>query len=183
MTRITALNPAETTGKTAELLTGVQKALGITPNLMKTLAHSPAALDGYLKFNAALAGGKLDKQLRELIAVAVAQTNSCGYCLSAHTTIGGMVGLTKTETSSARTFASNDAKTRAALQFAQAVVNNRGMVADADLIAVRDAGYNEAEIVEIIGHVSLNIFTNYFNNVAQTDIDFPKVDLKLETAA
>lgn len=183
MTRIAALNPAETTGKTSELLAGVQKSLGMTPNLMKTLAHSPAGLDAYLKFNAALGGGKLDKQLRELIAVAVAQENSCEYCLSAHTTIGGMVGLKPEQTNDARDFASADAKTAAGLHFAKAVLQKRGRIADADLAAVRAAGYSDAEVVEIIAHVSLNIFTNYFNNAAGTEVDFPRVSLDRDAVA
>lgn len=180
MTRISALNPAETIGKTAELLAGVQKQLGITPNLMKTLAHSTAGLEAYLNFNGSLAHGKLNPKLRELIAVAVAQENSCQYCLSAHTTIGGMVGLTPEQTNDARDFASADAKTAAGLHFAKAVLQQRGQIADAELASVRAAGFSDAEVVEIIAHVSLNIFTNYFNNVAATEVDFPLVSLERE---
>ena len=112
MQRITAIDPAEATGKTKKLLDGVQAKLGMTPNLMKTLASAPAALEAYLSFGAALGTGTLDAKFREQIAIAVAQANSCEYCLSAHTTIGKMVGLTPEEIASSRESHSADARTR-----------------------------------------------------------------------
>jgi len=182
MQRINAVNPAEAIGKAKQLLAGVQAKLGITPNLMKTLAQSPAALDAYLHFSGSLSTGVLDAKFRELLAVAVAQANSCEYCLSAHTAIGGMVGLSADELSIAREARSEDAKRDAGLQFAQKIVVQRGTVTDQDFAVVREAGYNDAEITEIVAHVGLNIFTNYFNNIVKTEVDFPLVSVELAAA-
>lgn len=179
MIRITAVNPAEATGKAKDLLTAVQAQLGMTPNLMKTLAHAPAALEAYLSFNSALAHGVLKAKVREQIALAVAQANSCEYCLSAHSALGKMAGLKPDEIDASRESHSADAKTDAGLQFVQAVVVQKGEVSNGVLDKVRAAGYSDAEIIEMVAHVALNIFTNYFNLVAQTEIDFPHVKAAL----
>ncbi|MEO8025979.1 MAG: carboxymuconolactone decarboxylase family protein [Bryobacteraceae bacterium] len=183
MSRIQAINPAEATGKAKDLLTAVQAKLGMTPNLMKTLANAPAALEGYLNLNAALATGVLDAKFREQLAIAVAQANSCEYCLSAHSAIGKMVGLPKDEIERSRQSHSADPKREGGLQFAQKIVVQRGEVTDVDLAAVRAAGYNDAEITEIVANVALNILTNYFNHVAQTVVDFPRVSTVLSQTA
>lgn len=180
MQRITAVNPAESTGKTKQLLDGVQAKLGITPNLMKTLATAPAALEGYLNFSAALGTGRLDAKFREQIALTIAQANACEYCLSAHSAIGKMVGLKPEEIARGREAHSQDAKRQTGLQFAQAVVVERGEISDATLARVRAAGYTDGEITEIVANVAVNIFTNYFNHVAQTDVDFPRVGVTLQ---
>ena len=178
MSRLTALDPAKTTGKAKELLGKVQAKLGLKPNLMRTMANSPAVLEGYLNFNAALAGGSLSAKVREQIALAVAESNSCEYCISAHTAIGKMVGLGESEIINSRQSFSTDPKVDGALKFARTIVANRGDVTDDDLGRVRNAGYSDGEIAEIIANVVLNVFTNYFNHVAQTEVDFPKVTLK-----
>jgi uncharacterized peroxidase-related enzyme len=180
MQRITAINPTEATGKTKKLLDGVQAKLGMTPNLMKTLASAPAALEAYLNFGAALGTGALDAKFREQISIAVAQANSCEYCLSAHSTIGKMVGLTPEEIASSRESHAGDAKRNAGLQLAQAIVVQRGEVSDAALANARAAGYTDGEITEIVANVAVNIFTNYFNLVARTEVDFPRVSLAME---
>lgn len=162
------------------LLAAVQKSLGVTPNLMKLVGHSPAALEGYLSLNGAVGKGKLPVQLRERIALAVAEFNGCDYCLSAHDYLGANVAkLSRAELNAARDGHSEDAQVEAALHFALQVAQSRGRVSDADLAAVRLAGFDEAAIVEIVVNVSLNVLTNYVNNVAQTDIDFPQVHAKL----
>ena len=183
MQRITAVNPVDATGKAKKLLDGVQAKLGLTPNLMKTLAAAPAALEGYLHFGAALSTGTLDARFREQIALAVAQANSCEYCLSAHSTFGGMTGLTADQIAGSRQSRDTDAKRDAGLKFAQAIVVQRGEISDAAVAAVRGAGYTDGEITEIIANVALNIFTNYFNLVAQTEVDFPRVSLALGATA
>jgi uncharacterized peroxidase-related enzyme len=183
MQRISALNPAEATGKAKQLLDSVQAKLGLTPNLMKTLAAGPAALEGYLNFGAALGTGHLDAKFREQIALAVAQANSCEYCLSAHSAIGKMVGLKAEEIAASREAHSSDAKRDAGLQFVQALVVQRGAVSDQELAQVKAAGFSEGDIAEIVGNVAINIFTNYFNHVARTDVDFPRVAVAMETAA
>ena len=175
MTRISAIDPASAAGRTRELLEGVHKALGMTPNMMKTMARSPAVLEGYLALNSALARGALGPGFREQLALTVAQANGCDYCLSAHTALGQAAGLGAEELSAARRGTAPDLKAEAGLKFAQEVVRHRGQIPDESLARVRRAGYNDAEIAEIIAHVALNIFTNYFNVVAQTEVDFPRV--------
>ncbi|MDX2030225.1 MAG: carboxymuconolactone decarboxylase family protein [Blastocatellia bacterium] len=179
MPRLNAIDPKAATGRAKELLDGVKAKIGMVPNLMRTYANSPAALEGYLNFSGALAGGLLDAKLREQIALTVADANSCEYCLSAHTAIGKMVGLNESEIVSSRQASSGDAKVDAALKFAHQIVVKRGEVFDSEVQAVREAGYTDGEIVEIVANVALNIFTNYFNHVAQTVVDFPKVRLAI----
>lgn len=161
------------------LLSAVNKQLGVVPNLMKLVGHSPAALEGYLALNGALAKGKLSVQLRERIALTIAEYNACDYCLSAHDYLGRNVAkISDAEISAARDADSADARTKAALQFALCVAEARGRVAETDYVAVREAGFDEAEIIEIVSQVALNVLTNYINNVAHTDIDFPVVRAK-----
>jgi len=183
MPRLNAIDPKEATGKAKELLDGVKTKIGMVPNLMRTFANSPAALEGYLNFSGALGGGLLNAKLREQIALAVADANNCEYCLSAHTAIGKMVGLNENELVASRRASSEDAKTNAALMFAHQIVVKRGEVDDTDVRTVRTAGFSDGEITEIIANVALNIFTNYFNHVAQTVVDFPKVSLTVAKSA
>ena len=157
------------------MLDAVTKKNGRIPNLLQTLAHSPAALKFYLSQTEALAGGLLDIKLREKIALTAAGVNSCDYCASAHTLIGRSRGIDSDELASNLMGASKDTKTKAALDFTREMLNKRGKVADASLSELRNVGFMEAEIVEIIAHIGLNIFTNYFNHVAKTAIDFPFV--------
>jgi uncharacterized peroxidase-related enzyme len=179
MTRIPPVSYEQTTGKTRELLNAVKEKLGRTPNMMKTMAQSPAVLEAYLTFSGALAGGELSGRLREQIALVSAEINGCGYCASAHTAIGKIVGLDEDAILAARNAHAADPKTDAALKFARTVILNRGEVSDADLQAVKSAGFSEGEIVEIVTNVALNIFTNYLNEIAKTDIDFPGVKIGL----
>ncbi|MEO5926647.1 MAG: carboxymuconolactone decarboxylase family protein [Bryobacteraceae bacterium] len=183
MQRITAVNPAEATGKTKQLLDGVQTKMGMTPNMMRTMAAAPTVLDGYLHFAGALGTGHLDAKFRQEIALAVGQANSCEYCLSAHTAIGKMVGLNAEELASGREAHSKDAKRNAGLQFVQALVLQRGVVSDQAIADVKAAGFNEGDIAEIVANVALNVFTNYFNLVARTEVDFPRVPVALEKSA
>jgi uncharacterized peroxidase-related enzyme len=162
------------------LLAAVHKQLGVVPNLMKLVGHSPAALEGYLSLNGALNKGKLNVQLRERIALAVAEFNGCDYCLSAHDYLGRNVAkLSDAELSAARDGHSQDAQANAALQFARRVAETHGRVADTDIAVLRAAGFDEAGVIEIVVTVALNVLTNYVNNVALTDIDFPEVNAKL----
>jgi uncharacterized peroxidase-related enzyme len=161
------------------LLAAVLKQMGVVPNLMKLVGHSPAALEGYLSLNGALSKGRLNAQLRERLALAVAEFNGCDYCLSAHDYMGReLAKLSGNEIDAARNGHSEDARADAALRFALRVAESRGRVSDADLSALRAADFDDASIVEIVVTVALNVLTNYVNNVAQTDIDFPKVRSK-----
>ncbi|MFA6045638.1 MAG: carboxymuconolactone decarboxylase family protein, partial [Phycisphaerales bacterium] len=165
------------TGSNKSILDGVKKAIGMVPNLHRTVANSPAALQGYVQFAGALAGGKLDPKIREQIAILTAETNSCEYCLSAHTLLGKSAGLNPSELEAARHGESADAKTTAALGFAKAVLAKQGGVTEADVAAARKGGVNDAELAEIVAHVGLNVFTNFFNRAFDVDLDFPRVAL------
>lgn len=177
MARINPVTTEQADPKAKTLLDGVQKSLGMTPNMMATMAHSPAALGAYLGFGQALGGAKLSAKVREQIAVAVAGANACEYCASAHTLLGKGMGADEGELAANLKGDSSDPKTDAALKFANAVVLKRGWLSDADVQAVRDAGFGDAEIVELVATVAINVFTNYFNHIAQTTNDFPKVDV------
>ena len=175
MSRIPPVDRNTTSDSVRKDFDAVQKQLGVVPNMMRTMAQSPSVLEGYLGFGAALRRGRLPVALHEQIALAVAETNSCDYCLSVHAALGRGAGLSNDELAASREARAADPKAAAALQFARAVVERRGEVRDQDLASVRAAGYTYGEIAEIIAHVALNVFTNYFNRAAQTDIDFPLV--------
>ena len=156
-------------------LDAVQKQLGIVPNLFRLIGSSPAALTAFTNFQGALSK-TLDMKTRERIALAVAQVNGCDYCLSAHTYLGlNLAKISPEEIAQNRKGASGDAKANAAVAFAYKVAQERGHVGDADITAVRNAGFTDAQIVEIVALVAENSFTNYLNEVAKTDIDFPVV--------
>ncbi len=157
------------------LLDAVQAQLGVVPNLFRLIGKSPTALEGFLGLHGAL-GRTLDVKTRNRIALAVAQANGCDYCLSAHSYLATHAAkLDDAEIARNRAGGSNDAPADAAVSFAYKVARERGRVSEADIAAVRLAGWSEEQLVEIIAHVALNVFTNYLNNAAQTDIDFPVV--------
>ncbi|MEO1054052.1 MAG: carboxymuconolactone decarboxylase family protein [Bacteroidota bacterium] len=174
--RLNPVNPEEAFGKTDELYRGIHTKLGMVPNMMRTMGNSPAVLEGYLNFSQALGKGLLGGKLGEMIALTVAQANSCDYCLSAHSLIGEkMAGVSPEALYEARNGEHSDPKIQAVLQFALALVEKKGQVTDEDVDRVIQAGYTQGEVAEIVAHVGLNIFTNYFNNTANTTIDFPEV--------
>lgn len=177
MTRLNALKPEQATGKTKELFNAIQNKLGMVPNMMRTMGNSPAFLEAYLNLSSTLNEGKLGMKTAELIAMAVAESNSCNYCLSAHSYIGEHLVKIDTETlTKARSGKAADAKTDAILKFSKALVGKSGLVNTEDVNAVKASGLNDGEIGEIIGHVALNILTNYLNNTANTEVDFPLVE-------
>lgn len=173
MARIQPIDPATATGEAAEILAGVKAKMGMVPNLVSTMANAPAVANSYLGFSGALAAGDLPADLRERISLAVGQSNECQYCLSAHTLLGKNAGLSPEEIERSRRGDAGDDKQRAAVAFARKLADNRGVVSDAEVQAVRDAGYTDGEIGEIVANVALNIFTNYYNHVADPEIDFP----------
>ena len=177
MSRINIPATVETAPAAAQAsLNGVKAKLGSVPNLFRLLAVSPAALDGYLGLSGALGKGSLDARTRERIALAVAEFNGCGYCTSAHAYIGkNLAGLSDAEIAANRNGSSTDDRAASAVRFAIKVVETRGQVSDADVAAIRVAGYSDAEVIEIVLHVALNTLTNYVNEVADTTIDFPAV--------
>ena len=156
-------------------LDGLKAKLGSVPNIFQTFSHSPAVLDFYIQGSGALGNTSIDAALRESIALTVAGLNGCDYCASAHTVMGKGAGLDDDEAGQNLKAQSTDAKNQAALDFAALLVQNRGNVNDNDVQAVKDAGFSEGEVLEIVAVVAFNIFTNYFNHVADTDVDFPLV--------
>jgi len=178
MQRIPALDPATTNGKSKEYFNTIEKKLGMVPNMMRTMGNSPAVLNGYLAFSGALSESSIGGKLGELIALAVANSNGCDYCNAAHSFIGEkLVGLSKEAIELAKEGDANDPKTAAALRFAQALVDKKGIVSAEDITAVKAAGFDDGAVAEIIAHTALNIFTNYFNNAIEVTVDFPKTSL------
>jgi uncharacterized peroxidase-related enzyme len=157
------------------LLDAVEAQIGTVPNAFKLIGSSPAVLEGFLAFSAAL-GKTLDVKTRNRIALATADANACDYCLSAHTYLGTNVAkLDEEELALNRLGRSKDSKADAAVSFAAKVVQTKGKVSNDDIAALRLAGFSDAQAVEIVANVAVNVFTNFLNNVAQTDIDFPVV--------
>lgn len=184
MSRIPTPAVEQAPEKSQPLLAAVHKQLGTVPNLFRIVANSPAALEGYLGFSGALGKGALPAPTRERIALAIAEVNHCGYCLSAHTYIArNLAKLDDAEITANRNGASNDIKADAAVRFAVKLAQDRGQASDADITTLRQSGYSEAEIVEIIAHVALNTFTNYVNEALKTEIDFPAVTVRSSSAA
>ena len=179
MTRIAIPATDYTPAASRPLLDAVNKQLGVVPNLMKVLGNSPAALGGYLSLSGALGKGAIGAKTGERIALAIAEFNHCGYCLAAHTYLSkNLAKLDDAEIAANRSGTSSDVKAEAAVRFAVDVAQDRGHVSDAAVQAVKSAGYSDAEVMEIVLHVALNTLTNYVNEVAQTEIDFPAVEMR-----
>lgn len=181
MPRIAPATPDQIDQKATQTLDQVEKATGKRPNIMRTMAHSSAVLQAYVGFQQALGRASLDPALREQIALAVAGANGCDYCASAHTAMAQAQGVDDAETRENLDGRSTDPATEAALAFARTVVNKRGWVDDDDLAAVREAGFGDQKIVELLAVVAINMFTNYFNHATRPEVDFPPVELPAST--
>lgn len=172
MQRITPIDPAQATGKARELFDGPLKAMRF--NMFKAMASSGAALDGYVSFSGALSHGVLTAKEREVIALALAEANRCDYCLAAHTAIGKQVGLDEAQTLAARRGSiPADARLGALARFTLALHEKRGGVSDADVATFRDAGFGDGHLAEVVANYAINIYTNTFNTLNQTPVDFP----------
>lgn len=183
MSRLTLITSETATGDAKTMLDAVQKKMGMTPNMTRAMAVQPVVLEAYLGFSGALAKGTLDAKTREAIALAVAGRNGCDYCASAHSAISGSLKVDRAEIEHRLAGRSTDPRTAAVLTFATAVVEKRGVVSDAEIAAIRAAGFDDSGIAEIVANVALNSFTNLFNNVAEPTIDFPKVSVREQRAA
>lgn len=176
MTALPALNADTASAAAADLLNAVEAAFGTVPNLARVMANSPALLGGYLELSGALNYGVLDARTRELIALAVAEGNGCVYCLSAHAYFAEHAAhLSVADIEAARRGTSADPRIHAVIEFASAVNSKRGGITDAELAAVRDAGVTDEEIAEIIGHVAVNVLTNFFAKATRVAPEFPLV--------
>src|SRR3954454_16705208 len=175
MARLTLILPEAASGRARELLDAVKDRLGLVPNMTRAMANSPAALDGYLQLSDSLGKGTLTAKFREQIALAVAEANGGDYCLAAHPAVGRMVGLTADQIRDSRLGTAVDPRADALIRFALKVVDARGRLGDGDLDEVRGAGFDDAAIAEVVANVALHVFTNFFNRLAGTDLDFPAV--------
>lgn len=183
MSRLPQIDPDSATGPAKDLLAAVQQSLGVTPNMTRAMANSPALLRGYLGLADALGGGVLPAGVRERLALATAEYNGCGYCLSAHTYIGAnLAHVDEEELERARHAQSEDPHVAALLSLSDSVLRGRGVVSEEDWQSARRAGVTDAEVAEVVGHVALNVLTNYFNILAGVDIDWPVVRPHAEAA-
>ncbi len=181
--RLTPIEPAHADALTHQFFDTVKARNGKVPNMMKTMAHSPALLEGYLAFSGALSKGVLPEAIRQQIALFVSQENGCEYCLSAHTLIGRHAGLNRDQVLLARQGQAQDAKQQAVLTLVRNILDQRGDVSDEQLAAAHAAGVSDAEIAEIVGHVGLTTLTNFFNQLAQPVVYFPRVAASLQQVA
>jgi uncharacterized peroxidase-related enzyme len=173
-TRLQPIDVEKAAGETKAVLDTVQQRMGRVPNIMKLMANSPAAVKAYLEMTAALAGGVLTPKQREQIAITCAETHNCEYCLSAHYARGKAIGMTDQELDEARMERADDAKSDAILSFTRLLLTRRGEISDESFAPYKGV-LSDAEVAEIIAHVGLNVFSNYFNIVAKTEVDFPKI--------
>ena len=178
MSRINVIEQNQANEEQAALYQAITQALGGVPNFLKVFANSPSALKAFLGLHGIANEGSLDALTRERIALALAGQNGCEYCASAHTAIGRKTGLDNEEMAANRAGTSSDNKAAVAVNFARALVEHTGEVTNAEIQAVRDAGYDDAQIVEIITHVGMNLLTNILAKASRVEIDFPKVELE-----
>lgn len=176
--RLPLVSADDTPAGSRALLDAVHGAFGATPNMFRVVANSPAALQAMWGFFGALGGGAIPAKLGEQIAVAVADRNACEYCLAAHTALGRKAGASVVEMAAAQAGESDDPVTATALRFALKLVEQRGQIGDSDVAALRAAGFGDGQIVEILAHVALNLFTNYVNVAFAVPVDFPGVKLR-----
>lgn len=177
MSHVKLIEVTDTTSNRREVLEKIQGAFGVVPNMFKAVANSPAALNSMWGAFGALGNGVIDSQLGEQIAVAIANRNRCEYCLAAHTVLGQKAGATANEMAAAQAGLSSDARTATALRFVLKVVESRAQLEAKDVAEIRNAGFDDEQIVEMLAHVALNLFTNYINVALDVPIDFPKVKL------
>jgi len=178
MSRINLVTAEQANEQQTTLYTAIEEQLGIVPNFLKVFANSPAALQAFLGLHSIASEGELDAKTKERIALGLAEQNACQYCVSAHTAIGRKSGLSGDEMMANRAGSSQDAKAAVAVKFSRSLADNSGEVTTAELLEIRNVGYSDAEIVEIITHVGMNILTNILGKASRVEIDFPKVELK-----
>lgn len=181
MKKIKAISPEQASDAAKATLEMVNKKLGRVPNMYQVMANSPAVLEAYVKFNGALSGGTLGSKMAELIALAAAEHNSCSYCLSAHSFLGAKAGLSDQQMSEGRVFHSQDGKMKAGLLFAKKILETPKEISSNDIEPLRNAGYSDGDILEIVVNVVRNIFSNYVNIISETEVDWPVIVKSLNT--
>ena len=179
MSRIAPVVSSNVDSKVATTLSQMGKSMGMVPNLFATMANAPVALDGYLALKKALSRGRLTDRQREILSLAVGQEDECRYCLSAHTKSSKAAGMSGGDVLKARSGDGDDPFERTLASFAKTIVHQRGHVPDSDIESARKAGIDDGLMMEVVANVAVNTFTNYANELADTEIDFPVVELKL----
>lgn len=174
MQRIQSIEPKTAQGRAKELLDSVEKAFGMVPNATRVMANSPAVLEGFLALSTALGNVKIGPKLHNQVKLTTSETNACEYCTSILSAVAPQAGLSPADIIAGRSGNSDDRRTKAALSLAHDVLETRGKVSNQRIAAAREAGLGDAEIVEIVASVVLGCFTNFLNNVAQTELDIPK---------
>ena len=182
MPRLQPIALEDAQGKQRELLDAAKKKLGKHINIVATMANSPAVLEAYLSFSGALGHSKLSAKAREAVALRIGERNHCQYCVSAHTAVGKAVGYSQEETAKIRQGEASDPTVQAVIDLADAISQSKGFISDDQFAAAKAAGLGDEEITEVVGLVALNYFTNFFNHVAETEVDFPEVELFAEAA-
>ena len=177
--RLAPVDVTTADGKNKELFSVIKSKFGKVPNMMKTMAKSPAALEGYLNLAGSLGNSVLSAKIREQIALAVSQANGCVYCVSGHTVTGKLAGLSPEQVIEARLGKAEDPIAQAAINLALNLMERKGNVSDEQLETARKAGLSDAELTEIVAQVALTTLTNYFNQFVHTDVDFPHVSLTM----
>jgi uncharacterized peroxidase-related enzyme len=178
MSRINVVSNDNASQEQQQLFTAISSKLGMVPNFLRVLANSPTALNAFLGLHDIAGAGSLDSKTRERIALTLAQNSGCQYCVSAHTAIGRKAGLETADIEASRAGTSQDTKAAVAVKFARALSEHTGDVTSAELQEVRNAGYSDSDIVEIITHVGMNLLTNILAKASRVEIDFPKVELQ-----
>lgn len=178
MQRIKSLSPDTSDEAVRPLFDAIRQKMGGVPNILRTMAQSPAALEAYLGFSGAIGGGRFTDAQRELVALAAAGENSCDYCASAHSALGGMAGIDQADMQQVIAGGDLSGADGAIVTLTRKIVNHRGVLSDADIEAFYASGFDEGHLVELIAVTALNIFTNYFNHIAATEIDFPVVSTR-----
>jgi uncharacterized peroxidase-related enzyme len=173
MAYIQPLERNQADAATGATLDAIKAKLGVLPNMFRTFAHTPVALNAYMQLSGVAASGKLSARQREQIALAVGEANNCDYCVAAHSVLGKGAGLSAAQIELARDAQAENPRDAAVLKLAQAIVRERGHVPIAALDAFKAAGFGDGDILEVLVDVVLNIFTNYTNHIAGTELDFP----------
>lgn len=173
MARLNVVSPEQATGATKEIFDDLTRKTGKVVNIFQAMGNSPAALKAYLAMSAALAEGELSKEDREAVYLAVSEQNGCHYCVSAHTMIAQRIGMSEEQTVNARRFSSGDTKQATLLGFVKSVIASKGHVTDEELQSVREAGYTDGQIAEAVAYIGLATYSNLFNHVHDTPLDFP----------
>mgnify|MGYP003638279713 CR=1 FL=1 len=179
MSQIAPITTSHADADVAVTLAAVRAKLGMVPNLFSTLARAPAALKALLAVNDALVSGRLNAAEREIVALSVSQANGCAYCVSAHTLLGAKAGLSEAETLQARAGHGTKPRSGALAAFARELVDKRGHIEPAAIDTYRQSGLSDEDMLEVVAHTAATTLTNYANNVARTEVDFPPVQLKL----